>query len=140
MLSKAQHFRYSFLHGLSYDAHFLNHSMVSLITVAVQLDQYEDLYSRLREIDGSVGRSHEQRQQLDTILNHVLDRDSVELIDQQIKLQDLSEFAQIVTEALSQCGGTTEAEHAVLEQVRHLLAEGPVAEWKRAFARMKSAV
>lgn len=138
MLSKAQHFQYSFLHALSFDAHFLMDCMVSLITVAVKLEQFDSLYSRLSEIDCTIGRSQEQQQQLEVILFHVIDRDSAELLDQKIKLQDLAGFATAVTEALAQCRGKADAEHAVLDRVRELLVESPVAEWKDGFGKIKS--
>lgn len=136
LLNKPQHFRYSFLHGLSYDARFLTPCMVSLVRVAVMVEQYDDLYARLDEIDGSLGRSQEQQQQLEIILHYVQGRDPVELAQSGIKLQDLAALATAATDALSEVRrqGQVDGEHRVIERVEQLLVEAPVAEWAVGFA------
>jgi hypothetical protein len=136
LLCKAEHFRYSFLHALSYDAHFLTDCMVALVTVAVKLEQYDDLYVRLNEVDFGLGRSQEKQQQLEVILHHVVDRDSGELVENRLLLQDLSTFANQAMEALSSFRGKAESERVVIEKVRRLLMEEPVADWVEGFKNL----
>jgi hypothetical protein len=133
LLCKPLHFRYSFLHALSYDAHFLTDCMVSLVTVAVLLEQYDDLYIRLQEIDIGLGRSQEQQQQLEVILDHVVHRDPAELLQHNIKLQDLASYAVAAAEAVVGFRGKADGEQRVVERVNQLLGEAPVAEWATGF-------
>lgn len=138
MLCKAAHFRYSFLHALSYDAHFLTDLMVSLITVAVKVQQFENLYMVLHQIDFEIGRSQEKQHQLEVILDCVIRRDYDELAAAGVKLEDLCAFASQAANALSsvrgQCQG--DAERGVIERVIMLLEQGAVETWKEGFATL----
>lgn len=133
MLSKAEHFRYSFIHGLSYDAHFLTDHMVNLLIVAVKMEQYSDLYRRLHDIDFELGRSQEKQHQLDVILHHMIGRDSEELVEAGLTLQDVCDFTNAAAAALAAARGNADKERAVMDQVHYLLMEQPADTWKVGF-------
>lgn len=133
MLSKAAHFRYSFLHGLAYDAHFLTDYMVNLMVVAVKLEQYADLYQRLHDIDFELGRSQEKQHQLEVILHHTIERDSEELVVAGLTLQDVCSFANAAAAALIAARGNADKERVVVDQVQQLLVEQPADTWKAGF-------
>lgn len=133
MLCKPQHFSYSFLHALAYDAHHLSGNMVNLLAVAVILEQYEGLYQHLRDIDYELGPSEDKQHQLNAILFYTLQRDGEELVTAGLQLQDICSFANTATSALANARGNWEKERAVNDQLERLLAEAPVEAWAAGF-------
>jgi hypothetical protein len=134
MLCKPQHFQYSFLHALSYDAHYLTDFLVFIIAVAVKLDEYTDLYAKLQKLDFELGRSQEKQQQLDIILRHVIARDAKELIDNRLCLADLMHFANCATEVMNHARNTEGVyEQDTAMEVDQILSCDPVDTWRASF-------
>jgi hypothetical protein len=134
MLCKPQHFQYSFLHALSYDAHYLTDFLVFIIAVAVKLDEYTDLYTKLQNLDFELGRSQEKQQQLDIILRHVIARDAKELIDNRLCLADLMHFANCATEVMNHARNTEGVyEQDTAMEVDQILSCDPVDTWRASF-------
>lgn len=139
MMSRAEHFSYSFLHALSFDAHYLNHLLVLIVIVAIKLDEFTSLHAIFKEWELSFGCSEDKTQQLEVVLRFVVYRDNHELSENHIRLCELAGFAEVAATAFSAVRGQAEEERQVAEAVRRVLSAEPVPRWRRAFRKMASA-
>lgn len=139
VLSCADHFSYSFLHALSFEAHYLSHLLVLIAIVAIKLGEYTSLYAVLKEWEFGFGCSEEKTQQLEVVLRFVVYRDNYELAENHIRLRDLAGFAEVATTAFAAVRGQAEEERQVAEAVRRVLSAEPVPRWRRAFRKIASA-
>ena len=135
LLCNAEQFSYSFLHALSYQPRYLSNIAVSLITVAVKLKQYSDLWACLHHIDGSVGMSADLLEQMQTVLNSVKTRDDTELQEANITLQTLAGYADVLVKALQGKRSRSERD-AVLSAADELLLQTPVNTWEAGFQNL----
>lgn len=131
MLCKPQHFRYSFLHALAYDAHYLSDLFIAVVEAAVKLEEFDDLYAKFRDLDFDLGLSHEKQHQLGIVLEYVLGRDSTELVQNGISLQDIRSFVNDASRKL----GEVESSPAETKRarVRRVLTAKPVSTWRLDF-------
>lgn len=138
VLSSAEHFSYSFLHALSFEAHYLNHLLVLIVIVAIKLGEYTNLYATLKEFEFTFGCSEDKTQQLEVVLRFVIYRDNYELAENHIKLRELAGFADVAAAAFAAVRGQAEEERQVAESVRRVLSSEPVPRWRRAFRKIAS--
>ena len=110
VLSSAEHFSYSFLHALSFEAHYLNHLLVLIVIVAIKLGEYTNLYATLKEFEFTFGCSEDKTQQLEVVLRFVIYRDNYELAENHIKLRELAGFADVAAAAFAAVRGQAEEE------------------------------
>lgn len=133
MLCKAEHFRYSFLHALAYDAHYLSNLFIAVVITVTKLEEYDSLYSKFHDLDFDMGLSQEKQQQLSTVLEYVINRDSSELVRHGIVLQDIRNFVHDVTNKMNEVRGQADLKRALVERVRKILTAESVGTWRRSF-------
>jgi hypothetical protein len=135
----AHHFRSAFLSALSYEAAHIETLLLSVVTIAVKLEDCADLRRTVQELDKTLGSSRDNQGQFRLCLEAVHSRKKSELILDKITVVDIKDFALHSVAKLMRVRKKAQhhqEEAAVESEVRRILDKEPVKNWRSLFAAL----